>query len=137
MPSSTYILRNGGDRRRVVKSRLFNIDNGSGTVLDDAILQVPEALTLHSAKVLYTTETTGTVAAATVSVGTTLTGVDVVAATALENAKAVGTTTALTLAKTAIPANTTLFVEHTGVATTAAGEYYVVIEYSVDNQTAI
>jgi hypothetical protein len=72
------------------------------------------------------------VAGASVKVGTTVGGVDLVAATNLENSKAVGTATALALASAAVAANTPICVRHTGIAATAAGKYRVHIEYSVD-----
>ena len=128
--SDLYISRGNG-RRQVAKSRIFNIDNGNGTVANDAFLMCTQPIQILSAKVLYTTETAGTVAAATISVGTTVAGVELVAATALENSKTVGATTALTLTAAAakVAANTMITASHTGVATTALGEYYVVIEY--------
>ena len=130
--AGTTSISNSAQVVHVIKSRLFNIDNGSGTTLDDTILIPPVAITLVTARVIYTTETTGTVAAATISVGTTVGGVDLVAATALENSKAVGTSTALTLAATAVSAGTPIIARHTGVATTATGEYYVQIRYTIN-----
>lgn len=117
--------------RLVARSRLFNIDNGAGATLDDVLLKHSKAIRLLTARLVYTTETAGTVAAATLALGTTVGGTDVVAATALEDAKTVGTSTALVLAKNEIPAGTMLTARHTGIASTAAGEYYVEIEYAV------
>lgn len=117
--------------RLVVRSRLFNADNGAATTLDDVLMKHSKAVRLLTARAVYTTETTGTIAAGTVSVGTTVGGVDVVAATNLENTKTVGTSTALVLAVNEIPAGTMLTARHTGVAAVAAGEYYVEIEYAV------
>lgn len=130
--SDTYIPRGEG-RRQVATTRIFDIDNGAGTVINDAFLYCTQPISIRSAKVLYTTATTGTVASATTSLGTTVAGVELVAATALENTKAVGVTTALTLTAAAarIAAGTMITVSHTGVAATAAGEYRVVIEYVV------
>ncbi len=128
--SDLYIARGEG-KRQVVKSRLFNIDNGSGTVINDAIYYCTQPVKVVSARVLYTTETAGTVAAATVSVGTTVAGTELVAATALQDGKTVGAITALTLVAAAaakVAANTMITVSHTGIATTALGEYYIVLE---------
>jgi hypothetical protein len=132
--SDLYISRGDG-RRQTAATRVFDIDNGSGTVINDAFLYCTQAISIKSAKALYTGATTGTVAAATVSLGTTVAGVELVAATALENTKTVGTTTALTLTAAAarVAAGTMITASHTGVAATAAGEYRVVIEYVVLN----
>jgi hypothetical protein len=133
MPNSTHILRGQAARTHIAVSRIFDIDNGDGTTVDDALLIHPYAITIVSARVLYTTATTGTVAAATVQVGTTVDGEQIVAATALANTKAVGTTTSLTIVSGAVPANTMVTVRHTGIAATAAGEYRVILEYTVDD----
>ncbi len=127
--SDLYVSR-GNARRQVIKSRLFNIDNGSGTVINDAMYYCTQPVQVLSAKALYTTETAGTVASATVSVGTTVAGVELVATTALENSKTVGAVTALTLTAAAakVAANTMITACHTGIATTALGEYYVLLE---------
>ena len=82
-----------------------------------------------SLQLVYTDATTGTVAAATIQLGVAVAGATVIAATALENSKGIGTSTALTLALTDIAANTPLIARHTGVATTAAGEYFLELEY--------
>lgn len=122
----------GKQVKHITKSRLFNVDNGAATTLDDAVAKPSRAITITRAQVLYTTETAGTVAGATVQLGTTLGGTELVAATALTNSKAVGAVTALTLASAAVAADGTIFVRHTGIAATAAGEYYVEIEYTID-----
>ncbi len=115
-------------------SPVINVDNGAGTTLDIACFNLPYAITITSAKVIYTTETTGAIGAATVQLGSTLTGTQIVAATALEASKAVGTTTALTLTTGALAATTTLFLRHTGVvATPLAGEYVVQVVYTKTN----
>lgn len=128
--SELYIQR-GDMRRLVTRTKQFNIDNGAGTTDDDAFLICTQPISIKSAKVLYTNATTGTVAAATIALGTTAGGAELVAATNLENSKAIGTTTALTLTAAAakVAANTMITARHTGVATTAAGEYTVQVEY--------
>jgi hypothetical protein len=133
MPNSLEVLRGAAPRTHVAMSRIFDIDNGNGTTVDDAFLLHPYAITIISAYVLYTTATAGTVAAATVKVGTAVDGAQIVAATALANSKAVGTTTALTIVSGAVAANTMVVARHTGIAATVAGEYRVVVEYRVDD----
>jgi hypothetical protein len=128
--NSTYIAR-GNQRYGFFRSETFNIDNGSGATVDDVIFSnLAYAVEIKSVKAVYVeaTDTTGA-AAATVSLGTTAGGVDVVAATALEAAKAVGATTGYTIANGVIPAGGTLFARHTGVASTEAGQYYLQIRY--------
>lgn len=130
--SDLYIPR-GEARRQVARSVWFNIDNGSGVTIDDVILYSAQPVKIVSARIVYVDATTGTVAAGTVGIGTTVAGVELVAATAYENTKAVGTVTALTLKAAAafVAANTPVIVRHTGVATTAAGQSVVEIEYIV------
>lgn len=132
MPKQLYTDHGSNAALRIARSRLFNIDNGAGTTLDDCILRHSQPITLVNARIVYTTETAGTVAGATVKVGTTVGGAELVASTAYENAKTVGTSTALVLVLTAVAANTLVSVRHTGIATTALGEAYVELEYTVD-----
>lgn len=117
---------------RCVTSPVINIDNGAGTTLDIVLLVPSTAITIHSIYVLYTTATTGTVAAATVQVGTAVAGAQIVAATALLDTTAVGVEQALTLVIDEVAAGTPIIVRHTGIATTAAGEYVVQMEYAYD-----
>lgn len=133
MPNSRHVLAGEVARTHIAHSKIFDIDNGSGTTVDDAFLLLPYAITIRSAYVLYTTATAGTVAAGTVQLGTAVGGEQLVAATALVNSKAVGTTTALTLVTGAVAANTMITARHTGIAATAAGEYRLVITYSMDD----
>jgi len=126
--NSTYVAR-GNQRFHLFRSATFNIDNGSGTTADDVIFSnLPFAVEIKSIKVVYVeaTDTTGA-AAATIAVGSTAGGVDVVAAASLEAAKAVGATTALTVitAGAVIASGGALFARHTGVASTEAGQYYL------------
>lgn len=125
------LIPRGDARRQVVQTQLFNIDNGAGVTIDDVVLYLSQPIKIVAARVVYSGATTGTVAAATVGIGTTVAGVELVAATALENTKAVGTITALTLkaAAASVAANTPIIVRHTGIAITAAGEYRVIIEF--------
>jgi hypothetical protein len=122
----------GTPMKKTAKSVWFNLDNGSGTTIDDVIIRPTTAITLTGARIVYVDATSGTVAAGTIKVGTTVNGVELVAATNYENAKAVGTSTALTLASAAVAANTPVIVRHTGVAATQAGQAYVEIDYTVN-----
>lgn len=112
------------------RSKEFDIDNGAAATLDDVVIRPVSAIVVTAARVVYTDATTGTVAGATVQIGTTVSGAQIVAATALVNTKAVGTVTDLTIVSGAVAANTPVIVRHTGIAATAAGKYYVEIEYT-------
>lgn len=120
-------------RTHFARSEAFNLDNGAGTTIDDVILRPSTAITITAARIVYSDATSGTVAAGTAQVGTTVAGAEIVAATAYENAKAVGTTTAMTIASGAVAANTPIIVRHTGVAATQAGEAHVEITYTVND----
>lgn len=113
----------------IAKSVWFNLDNGAGTTIDDVILRPAVAIVITAARIVYVDATTGTVAAGNAKIGTTVGGGEIVAATAYENTKAVGTVTAMTIVSGAVAANTPVCVRHTGVAVTQAGQAYVEIEY--------
>lgn len=133
MPNSTQILRGLNPRLHVARSRPFDIDNGAGTTIDDVILKHSQPVTIQAARIIYIGATTGTVAAGNAKIGTTLGGAEIVAATAYENTKAVGVSTAMALVASAVAAGSGLFVRHTGIAATAAGEAVVEVEYTVDD----
>ncbi len=120
-------------RRHTITSPEIDIDNGAGATRDFVVIRPTSAITLTDARVIYTNATTGTVAAATVQLGTSVGGTELVAATNLEDSKAIGTVTALTLQATAVAANTPVTLRHTGIAATAAGMYIVQLEYTVDD----
>lgn len=120
-------------RKHFLKSRLFNVDNGNGTTLDDVIFRPSVAITILAARVVPTTENFGTVNAATVKIGTAVNGEQIVAAVGLTNDLAIGAAQALTLVSGAVAANTPICVRHTGIGATVAGEYYVEIEFTVDD----
>ena len=123
-------LADGGYQR--ARSVWFNIDNGAGTTIDDVLLKPSKAITITAARIIYVDATTGTVAAGTAQIGSTLAGAEIVAATAYENTKAVGTSTDMTIVDGAVAADGSVFVRHTGIAVTAAGQAVVEIEYSVN-----
>lgn len=114
------------------RSEDFNLDNGAGATIDRVILRPSAAVTIRAARIVYTDATSGTVAAGNAKIGTTVAGAEIVAATAYENAKAVGTATAMTIVSGAVAANTPVIVRHTGVAATAAGFAHVEIEYTIN-----
>lgn len=122
----------GTPGKRTAKSVWFNLDNGSGTTIDDIILQPSAAITITAARAVYVDATTGTVAAGNFKIGTTVGGAEIVAATAYENTKTVGTYTDGVIVAGAVAANGMVSVRHTGVASTAAGQAFVQIEYTVD-----
>lgn len=112
------------------KSTWFNIDNGAGTTIDDVVLIPTTPITVTSARIVYVDATTGTVAAGNAKIGVTVGGAEIVAATAYENAKAVGSTTAMVIVAGAVATGVPIFVRHTGIAITAAGQAFVEIEYT-------
>lgn len=130
--SDTYIAR-GVAKREVASSVWFDLDNGAGTTIDDVILRSSQNISIKAARIVYVQATSGTVAAGSAKIGTTVNGDEIVAATNYENAKAVGTATAMTLKAAAafVAANTPICVRHTGVAATQAGQVRVEIEYEV------
>ncbi len=121
-------------RRNHVVSVEFNIDNGGGTTIDDIVLMPSTAIVVVAAHVVYTeaTDSAG-VASANVRIGTTAGGSQLVAQTALQVSKAIGSKTALTVVSSdqIVAANGFINVRHTGVATTDPGKYKVVVEYTV------
>ncbi len=119
-------------RKREKRSVWFDLDNGAGTTIDDVILKASVALTVLAARIIYVDATSGIVAAGNAKIGTTLGGAEIVAATAYENTKAVGTSTAMAIVAGAVAANGAVFVRHTGVAAVAAGQAVVELEYVFD-----
>lgn len=122
-----YVAR-GRQREFYVKTNTtFNIDNGSGTTADDASVgPFPFDCYITSARAVYTeaTDTAG-VANANFKTGIAAGGATLVAATALEVSKAIGAYTEATPLAVVVPANTTIWTRHTGVAATEAGQYFV------------
>lgn len=128
--SQFYRGTEAGPAVGIAKSRLFDLDNGAGATLDDVILRPDVPITITAARIVYSDATSGTVAAGNAKIGTTVGGAEIVAATAYENAKAVGTKTDMTIVSGAVAAGTPVIARHTGVAVTQAGQVYVEIEYS-------
>lgn len=122
-------IARGNERLILATTRTtFNIDNGSGTTADDASVgPFPFDCYIVSARAVYTeaTDTAG-VASANFKTGVAAGGATLVAATALQVSKAIGAYTEATpLDDVLVPANTTIWTRHTGVASTEAGQYFV------------
>lgn len=118
----------GNQRVIVIRSTTpYNIDNGAGTTVDEVLSGgFPFETIMVDVRAVYTeaTDTTGA-ASANFKLGVAAGGATLVAATALEAAKAVGSYTLATPLAVPIPANTPIFNRHTGVASTEVGQYYV------------
>jgi peptidoglycan hydrolase-like protein with peptidoglycan-binding domain len=119
-------------RLNIARSKVFNIDAGAAN-FDDVIIRPSTAITITAARVVYTTETSGVVAAANVKIGTAVNGAQVVAQTALGNGKNIGEITALNIVSGAVAANLPVCVRMAGLANGTDGEFYVEIEYTVDD----
>ena len=133
MPNPTYINR-GYEGQEYVVSKEFNIDNGSGTADNDLVLVPDKPIYIEDVRCIYSeaTDTAGA-ASATIQLGTTAGGVDIVAAVALEVSKAIGAVSALTIADGNVAANEFVYARHTGIAATEAGKYKVQIRYRIKN----
>ena len=120
-----YIGR-GNPRLIELHSVTFTVDNGAGTTVDDTLGNFPFDAWIFDARAIYTeaTDTAGA-ASANFKLGITAGGATLVAATALEAAKAIGATTLGVPLAVYLPANTTLWVRHTGIAATEVGGYFV------------
>lgn len=119
-------------RKRTISTDIFNIDNGAG-VTRDFVFSFPYAITIRAVRRVYMGDATaGTVAGANTKLGTTLGGSEIVAAAACTDSAARGDSEALTIVSGAVPADGKIFVRHTGIAVTAAGEYAVQIDYTID-----
>lgn len=116
-----------------VRSQNVNIDNGAGTTLDEALFKVgARGGSIVRVYALYN-EAAGTVAGANFKLGSAVGGAQYVAATAYTNNAAIGDQTSASLVTDEIPANGTVFLRHTGIATTATGTVFICVEY-VDNK---
>jgi hypothetical protein len=126
------LISHGKDKINTVKSQIFNIDNGAGTTIDETLLRRPRRVKIYAIRIVYDTETAGTVAAANVKLGTTVGGAEIAAATAYTNSSTVGSVTAVTIVQANIPPNTPIIARHTGIAATAAGQAHVEVDYAED-----
>lgn len=121
-----YIGRGNQRLIHLTTPAAYNVDNGAGTTVDYQLGNFPFDCYLVDVRAIYSeaTDTTGA-ASANFKLGVAAGGATLVAATALEAAKAIGATTTATIAVDYLPANTTLWVRHTGVASTEVGQYFV------------
>ena len=121
-----YIGRGNQRLIHLATPAAYNVDNGAGTTVDYQLGNFPFDCYLVDVRAIYSeaTDTTGA-ASANFKLGVAAGGATLVAATALEAAKAIGATTTATIAVDYLPANTTLWVRHTGVASTEVGQYFV------------
>jgi hypothetical protein len=105
----------------------FNIDNGSGTTADDASVgPFPFDCYIVSARAVYTEATDSSGAeGASFKTGVSAGGATLVGATALQVSKAIGAYTEATPLEVRVPADTTIWTRHTGIAATDAGQYFV------------
>lgn len=121
-----YIAR-GYQRAQVFRTPIINIDNGAGTTLDHLLFSnLPTDAYVLEVVFVYTeaTDTAGA-ASANFKLGTAVGGTQIVAATAYEVSKAVGSTTTSVIVAGRVAAGGACFVRHTGVATTEAGQGFV------------
>jgi len=130
--SKLYVNR-GSNKSNLLVSQVFNIDNGAGTTVDELLGYFDEQATIEWVKAVYTEASdSGDASGANFKLGSAVAGTQFVAATALENAKAIGSVTTASLASDKIPAGSPLFVRHTGIATTQVGQYRVFVKYHFD-----
>jgi hypothetical protein len=127
MPKS--YLRQG---RVLVRSANINIDNGAGTTIDEVLVNAgPVGIRLVRVYFLYE-EIAQTVAAGNFKLGVAVGGATLVAATAYTNTAAIGDVTEAAVLDVRVPANTTIWMRHTGIAATATGTGKVCLEYVYD-----
>jgi hypothetical protein len=118
--------------RVVVKSANVNIDNGNGTTIDEVLFNAgPTGARLVRVYFMYD-EIAQTVAAGNFKLGVAVGGATLVAATAYTDAAAIGAVTTGTILVDVVPANTTVWFRHTGIAATATGTGKVYVEYVYD-----
>lgn len=122
----TFVGRGNQRMFPVITPAAYNVDNGAGATVDYQLGNFPFECYLVDVRAIYSeaTDTTGA-ASANFKLGVAAGGDTLVGATALEAAKAIGGTTVATITNDVLPANTTLWVRHTGVATTEVGQYFV------------
>lgn len=128
MPSKKYPYIGHGTQRyyHIMTPAAFNIDNGAGATVDYQLCNLPCDARIVDVRAIYSeaTDTSGA-ASANFKLGVSAGDNTIVAATALEVSKAIGATTTATIASDLLPANTTLWIRHTGVASTEVGQYFV------------
>lgn len=121
-----YVAR-GYQRAQLLRTPIINIDNGGGTTADYVLFaDLPTDAYVLEVVFVYTeaTDTAGA-ASANFKLGTAVGGAQIVAATAYEVSKAVGSTTTTTIVAGRVAAGGTCFVRHTGIAATETGQGFV------------
>lgn len=113
--------------KQFYRTPVIDIDNGAGVTIDYAFPAPSGGIVITGVRAVEVEETSGTVAAGTFQVGSSLGGTQIVAATAYSNALAVGGFVSGSIG-TASQAGT-IYIRHTGVAATAAGKVVIEIEY--------
>lgn len=112
-----------------VRSRWFDLDVGAGVTTDEILLHTTQDLVPVAVRLLYADGPAGTVSAGNIRIGTTMGGQDLVSTTAYNDAVTSGTVSPLAPLLSVIPAHTTIWVRHTGVAAGQAGQVMVELEY--------
>jgi len=116
---------------RTVKTSVQDIDTIGAANYDEVILVPSTDIEITEVRIVYDKEQSGTVAGGSVKVGTTAGGEQIVAATALEDTKAVGYCKVCTLVEdtVAVAVSTPIFVRIAGVAAIQAGAVHVEMDY--------
>ena len=118
-----------GGGAKVYMSDEFNVDSGAGTKVHD-ILYCPTAIEVLSAKAYFTEATEASGAAdSLIEIGTTAEGGEIVASVACAANKAIGDTQTLTIVEGTVAAGSFIDIMATGVATTEAGKFKIVLTY--------
>lgn len=121
-----------GDAIMTVRSKVFDIDIGAGTTDDDVMLRPARNIVVVASRIVYDEATAAAGAtAATIQAGTAVAGAQIVAATAIEQPKAIGATTAAAVVGTgAVAAGTPIIARLTGVvATPIVGKAHLELDY--------
>lgn len=107
----------------------FNIDNGSGTTLDD-VFHVPRDILITRIRRVFTEASDSSMAGTpTTKVGTSAGGEQIVAASTVTDGASIGDYDNLTIIEKFVAAGGFICVRHTGIAATQVGKYKVQIEY--------
>jgi hypothetical protein len=118
-----------GGGSKVYTSPEFNVDAGAGTKVHD-IFYCPNAIEILTASLFFTEATDASGAAeATIQLGSTAEGVDLVAAVSIAVSKAIGGTQTLTVAEGTVAAAGFVDIMLTAIAATEAGKFRVVLTY--------
>lgn len=132
----TAAMQTAPAKLRTVKTSVQDIDTIGAADYDEIILVPSTGIEITEVRIVYDKEQSGTVAGGEVRVGTAADGEQIVAATALENTKAVGYCKVCTLVEGTVAADTPIFVRITGVAATQAGAVHVEMDYYTTDPAA-